>query len=209
MSKLFTLVEKMLHKKKIAMKYLSIIILWIIMHKIYCKLYRKFKKLPQGPNGLPFIGATLLGLIQAEHLSKYLANKYNKFITFHWIGTQNVAIIHNYKIAKQIFSNKHCQDREPIFYSMIANEYDIIRVKYGNQWKDRRKLIKSVLLTMEDSNYVDINIQRFIQKYTSQIISSNMKQKGYINTKDLYISIRHLTFSMILKVMFGKELSCE
>ena len=37
------------------------------------------------------------------------------------------------KIAKQLFSNPNCQDRDPIFCSMIVNEPDVLRVKYGKQ----------------------------------------------------------------------------
>ena len=192
-----------------AVRCIIVIAIWIIAHKIYCKLYRKYKKLPPGPDGIPLLGSLPWLAIYRNKARTYLPNKYSKYITLWWIGSITKVMIHDASIARQVFSNSNCQERPPFFNSMIANEPDVLRVKYGKQWKERRKLIRSTLLTMEDSNYVDMNIKIFIEKYISPKITMCMKEHGNINTKEISLSIRHLTFSMIIKVMFGKELSVQ
>ena len=183
------------------------ITVWVVSYKLYCKLYRKYKKVPPGPNGIPLLGSLPWAIINSDRARTYLPNNYNRYITYWWIGAEPVVSIHNAKIAKQIFGNPNCQDRSPTFNAMIANEPDVLRVKYGKNWKERRKLIRSTLLTMEDSNYVDINVRMFTQKYIEPKIESSMKSNGYINAEEILLSIRHLAFSMVLKVMFGIELT--
>ena len=175
----------------------------VVLYPLYCRIYRKLRKLPPGPS-FPILTQILKG----PAISSYIPLHYRHHLTYFWLNSRfKFCALHNPQIAKQVFSNIHCQNRGPLFLEMIPNEPDLLRVEYGKQWKERRKLVRSVLLTMEDSHYVDTNVRRFIDKYFVPRIDTMMKEQEYVHSKEIGKSIRHLTFSMILKVMFGEEVS--
>ena len=80
---------------------------------IYCKLHRKIKKLPNGPNGIPIFCSFFSFL----NLKKFLSNqlKYDGALSlvyfFSW--SKPIIIINNADAAKHVLKHKNCQDRPP------------------------------------------------------------------------------------------------
>ena len=191
---------------KRAAKIFGLLSLWIVSHKIYHKIYRYIKRHPKGPMGIPLFGSMLHAIMTSTDLNSYniqFLRKFNPYIAMQYVGYYRQVVIFNAELAKIILSNKNCQNRDPISFRLVASDVDVLRIPYNEQWKLRRKLIRSTLLTMENSNYVEINVVRLINKYIDKRINKN----GVIfESNDALQMIKHIGFNMILKTMFGVEM---
>ena len=187
-------------------KLIGLLSLWIVLHKLYHKLYRYIKKHPKGPMGIPLFGSMLHNIFISSSMNEYQTKclrKYNPYIAMHYLGCYRQVMIYDAKLTKMVLSHENCQNRDPIMREIVYSDNDVLRIPYNKQWKLRRKLIRSTLLTMENSNYVEINVVRLINKY----IDKRINKDGVIfESNDALQMIRHIAFNMILKTMFGVEL---
>ena len=100
---------------------------------LYIKYYRKFKKLPTGPYGLPFFG-------QAAKMSDpywgLSLNKYGSVVSV-ILGPLNVVCINNPYLIKKIYADPRTQNN---ITSFSGSDIMFDRIN-GSEWLKRRKIV--------------------------------------------------------------------
>ena len=105
----------------------------VAVRNLYVKYYRKFKKLPTGPYGLPFLG-------QAAKISDpywgLSLNKYGSVVSV-ILGPLNVVCINNPYLIKKIYADPRTQNN---ITSFAESDVMFITIN-GSEWEKRRKIV--------------------------------------------------------------------
>ena len=169
-----------------------------MMRIIYLKLWRKYKKLPNGPYGIPLIGSSMnvLDYKWYEEMNK----TYGSVYTFQ-LGMSPCVVINNPFLAQKLFNDSRLLDIPPIF-----GETDIqFDQMNGTEWAKRRKLVvTNMVSTLNNVKFIENAIKSFISKKLFPVFNDNINKNEEIDFKKCF---RAVGFNSVLHACFGLELS--
>eukprot|EP01084_Bolivina_argentea_P111719 199282_1 len=169
---------------------------------IYNKLYRKYRSLPPGPEGLPFIGC-LFYTPKIQTFCNYISMTYGP-IAYFTIGLQTFLLIGHSSLSKQLLEDKNCQDR-PKFESPGRSKYFIsfVQMRYNNKCIKRRKYAQSIFVASCTSEHIN------------KILSDTMLSDMILNINKCCDSniqwapkndLKYLTWNIVFHLNFGRSI---
>eukprot|EP01084_Bolivina_argentea_P320138 555431_1 len=178
----------------VTITYCSLKIYFTLRNGFYI-LQRKYKKLPNGPTGFPYIG-----FIEKRDYSllRQLATNYGCLATVN--GNKGI-YINNPFLAKKIHLNSKVSMVDRPDVTLIDNSLFFL-FSNGKPWAERRKIIYSTILTtMNKAFYIEQCTKGFIKNKVYKEIDNQINKN--IHLKELFIPIG---FNIVLQTCFGKEL---
>ena len=137
-----------------------VIVLCILRNSVYMRLYRKYHKLPPGPNGIPFLGMIPYSRwLGATVWNGTVVASYGKVASYP-MGSQMFMLINDPTIARYIYQFKISRNRFEPFLDTVSNTITFLN---GPIWYKRRKNIHSNLIAMLNTQFVTKGSIEFLQ----------------------------------------------
>lgn len=171
-------------------------------------VYRKKRKYPPGPLGIPLIGSLPSVTINPTQFHSYLARRYGP-ITYYQYGFRDRIIINDYKVAKLILNRDDFMNRPHYFdFKFRHNSKSTISEsdRYGQslceldsiEWKKRRRFYHLILMRMLSGKFIDetleFGVKNFILPKMDQL--TDLKQPWQMK-KYLHQSILNNIFMLL------------
>eukprot|EP01084_Bolivina_argentea_P056021 102584_1 len=193
------MLRKIISKNKIT----SLFIIYLIARFIMIKLYRKYSKMPPGDVGYPIFGSFFSVATKGHqfYIDIVRQNVHNKICTIP-MGQLPMICINDVKLMRDILNNEAVQYRpKNMFQLTVATQLSLH--EGGSEWKQRRKMFQSHLITMLNKTFVNKNIklllnQFLIPKLNALSINNNL---WFCHT-----DLRHITFNINYCCIFGNFL---
>ena len=179
-------------------------------------MYRKYRKFPAGPVGIPFFGSIFPFV--ATPLSFMLKQPtYGKISYFNIIGTHNV-VINDTKLISQLCCKNELMYRPNFGPYFIGHQKNLTFTNNLSSWKKRRAIFRqhliSPLVSSLKSNQATVNAvqfwdtllnQQLIKSFNNCITNNNglFDTKGsvlYTNNLSLNQMTLHISFNVIFQV---------
>eukprot|EP01084_Bolivina_argentea_P189507 325882_1 len=123
----------------------------LFRNMVYMRLYRKWHKLPHGPNGIPIVGVLPYAWsIGTEKYHGYVLPTYGKIVSYPTV-MQQVMLINDPDIARKIYTNPISWNRLEPFLQNVSNTITFLN---GDIWLKRRKNIHSNLIATINSDEI-------------------------------------------------------
>lgn len=189
-----------------------------LLDRISHLLYRKYRRLPPGPVGIPFIGS-MVSFVSNQASFVLSQPKLYGDLSYFQLGKHNVILINNTKLMKQLLDNRALQYRPPLKHFFDA-QHNVTFTNNLKQWQLRRGIgknswiiplstLKLNSLKMDSNNniwykLIDENVIRIFD----QCINEN---NGLFDPNNVEYSLnqlfQHLAFNVSLFGMTNQHLA--
>ena len=175
--------------------------IYLLVRSIYIKLYRKYKLLPPGPIGYPILG--VLPSMVAKGPNFHIDMARNNKICSLPLGSLPVFMINNDKLIKELLSIEQVHWRPPNMTTLeVPPSFGDLHG--GSDWKQRRKLFQTNLITMLNKKYLDENVKILLNKFLFPKLDKIAEQIN--NNQNIWHwsgDFQYLTFNIIHNCIFG------
>ncbi|XP_065200767.1 cytochrome P450 18a1-like [Planococcus citri] len=170
-------------------------------------VYRKYKNLPPGPWGLPFVGY-LCSIINENVHDKYfeLSKKYGKIFSVK-LGQKNVVIISDPRMLKEAFNKEEFNGRPSNEFYKLLGGYGIINTQ-GHIWKEQRRFLHACLrwfgmtiFNRKNNNQLESRIMGEVKLLLENL--KNQKGRAIDLNHSFVISISNVICSLLMSVRFS------
>ena len=178
----------------------------MIFRKLYWNFYRSYFKLPPGPVGYPLIGSLPNLYLNTEKYLNYVAAYYGD-ISSVFVGYNNLIIISNSSLMRQIWTNKNFIHRpfksvKDLHVKRKIRPFPFIN---GDEWKLRRKNFSTSIITMLESSKINIIINRVLNETIFPEIDNRIMHHNHIGI--VINDICHLAvFNTLYFAAFGSQI---
>ncbi|ETO32933.1 cytochrome P450 family protein [Reticulomyxa filosa] len=150
-------------KRVSLIKAVAAFVLFFFLYHSAQRLYRKVRRYPPGPIGLPIIGALGNYYANPAGFLTELGTRYGP-VSFFYFGGRPCVSLNTSEICKEVYKKKQYLNR-PVFPKDLF-QLTILANANGNCWNVRRKLINASLLRLMDRSYVSEVVTDTLEKYT-------------------------------------------
>ncbi|KAK4422735.1 7-ethoxycoumarin O-deethylase [Sesamum alatum] len=182
----------------------TLLLVTYIFHQLSNALFIKKKKLPPGPNGLPFIGnLSIIRYRTHESLAK-LAETYGPLMTIKF-GFVNIVVASSAEMAKEILQ-KHDSEfvGRPIPDAITAEQgYELALpwLPTSTQWRKLRKICNTHMFTPQKLDSMQHLRQAVVKTMVERVVEA--RERG----KEIYIG--GVVFSTIIKLLSRTVFSAD
>eukprot|EP01084_Bolivina_argentea_P111720 199283_1 len=169
---------------------------------IYNKLHRKYRSLPPGPEGLPFLGC-LLYSPKFQTFCNYISMTYGPIAYFR-MGSQTFVLIGHSSLSKQLLEDKNCQDRPRFEAPGRPKEFiSFVQMQYNDKCIKRRKYAQSIFVASCTSDHVNkILSDTMLSDIISNINKCCDSNIQWAPKNDL----KYLTWNIVFHLNFGRSI---
>ena len=181
----------------------------MIFRTLYWNFYRSYFKLPPGPNGYPFVGSLPNLYLNTTKYLNYIANEYGD-ISSVFVGYNNLIIISNTSLMRQIWTNKNFIYRpfksvKDLHVKRKTRPFPFIN---GDEWKLRRKNFSTSIITMLESSKINKVINRVLNETVFPELNNRIM---FNNDQGIVINdLCHLAvFNTLYSAAFGTQIPMD
>ena len=167
-------------------------------HYVIKKIYRKIKKYPPGPIGLPILGSMISFGNDVDKFMEY--QTYYGEISFFTLGIHNACSLNSSKVSTQVLKNDNCVDRIPIGFFSKAPITGII--PGDNNWAMRRRVLMKSFIAVLNSKYVSASVDYSFKNIIFSKIDKIIQNGGVYYPRDDQL---FLAFRTIFKALTGDD----
>ena len=186
----------------------------LITRLLYCKLYRKFRNHPPGPEGIPFLGCLFsfrpnnaTWWLELKRKGHNFYHEKDGILMFYILGTP-FAMVNDHKLFQQALKSQLY--RNAAFKSNRKDDPSRVpfsAINGGEPWSKRRQMSQLSMISLINSNYIDTVMKSLI---TNNIFPEMDEQSGNHSNKQYFCRdhIQWLGFAFLFGVLYGANSNC-
>ena len=183
--------------------------IYLILRRKYI-IYKRIKEnRAPGPTGIPLFGS-LPFIWQFNNTKNHLlymrslGKKYPGLCTLP-IGQNEIILINDLNLLKEMLSMKEISNRSPIFIDMVGDGKTHATMN-GEYWLKNKKITQSIVNT-----FAIKNIDKLIHKQLNQVVFPKIDAENIKNNKPFYPrdTLRFTMFSVFFKLIYGKNINYQ
>jgi len=169
--------------------------------KIAVKIYRKYNRLPNGPNGYLLLGCLPQFAFNLKEFLRTLPK--HGPVTHYQIAGVNIFTINDYKLARLLLSDERLLTRTNL-QETYPEMLPMTGTSNGKDWAEGRKILFSSLIKLTNKSFVEKIMKHTMEEHTF----ASMDKRA--NNDDLWLpadDCRYIAFSTVYTAIAGETIA--